>query len=118
MSVGRTRAANYGPPALGLGTLVFGVLALELLIRLGAINRYVVPRPSQIIASFERVVFEPSTKKEISPCTHGSRRRAGINKMQTALHSVFSIASMRRSQRRLSRFISQRLSARVRPIGI
>lgn len=31
---------------------------MEVLIRAGAINRYVVPLPSQLIASFGRVVFE------------------------------------------------------------
>jgi NitT/TauT family transport system permease protein len=58
MTFGRPRLADYAPAALGLGTLVFGVLALEILIRVGVVNRYVVPLPSQIIGSFGRVVFE------------------------------------------------------------
>ena len=53
-----SRLADYAPAALGLGTLILGVVALEILIRVGIVNRYVVPLPSQIIASFGRVVFE------------------------------------------------------------
>ncbi len=46
------------PLALGLGALVCAILAVEALIRLGAINRFIVPMPSQIAASFGRVVTE------------------------------------------------------------
>jgi len=46
------------PLALGLGTLVVVILAVEVLIRAGAINRFIVPMPSQIAASFERVILE------------------------------------------------------------
>jgi NitT/TauT family transport system permease protein len=58
VTVGRPRLADYAPAALGLGTLILGVVALEILVRVGVVNRYVVPLPSQIIASFGRVVFE------------------------------------------------------------
>ena len=46
------------PLALGLGALVFVILAVEVLIRAGVINRFIVPMPSQIAASFERVILE------------------------------------------------------------
>ena len=46
------------PVVLGLGTLVAAVVAAELLIRAGAINRFIVPMPSQIAASFGRVIME------------------------------------------------------------
>jgi ABC-type nitrate/sulfonate/bicarbonate transport system permease component len=46
------------PPLLGFGTLVVAILAMEALIRLGAINRFIVPMPSQIAASFGRVIME------------------------------------------------------------
>jgi len=46
------------PLALGLGTLVLAIAAAELLIRIGVINRFIVPMPSQIAASFERVILE------------------------------------------------------------
>ena len=46
------------PFALGFGTLALAILAMEVLIRAGAINRFIVPMPSQIAASFERVILE------------------------------------------------------------
>jgi len=46
------------PFALGLGALLVFVLAAEVLIRAGAINRFIVPMPSQIAASFGRVILE------------------------------------------------------------
>ena len=51
----RSRAA---PLALGFGTLVVAILAVEILIRVGVINRFIVPMPSQIAARFERVIIE------------------------------------------------------------
>lgn len=58
MSARRKSLTDYAPAALGLGTLVIGLLALEVLIRTGLVNRYVVPLPSQVIASFGRVIDE------------------------------------------------------------
>ncbi len=49
---------RLGPAALGLGTLVLAILAMEALIRIGVINRFIVPMPSQIAASFGRVIME------------------------------------------------------------
>jgi NitT/TauT family transport system permease protein len=46
------------PPLVGFGTFVLVVLAVELLIRAGAINRYIVPLPSDVAASFWRVITE------------------------------------------------------------
>jgi NitT/TauT family transport system permease protein len=46
------------PLAIGLGTLVASVAAVEILIRLGAVNRFIVPMPSQIAGAFERVILE------------------------------------------------------------
>jgi ABC-type nitrate/sulfonate/bicarbonate transport system permease component len=42
----------------GFATLVAFFLVVELLIRLGAINRFIVPAPSEILLSFERVIEE------------------------------------------------------------
>ena len=53
-----TRAQRLAPLALGLGTLVVAIAAFELLIRYGAINRFIVPMPSQIAGAFERVILE------------------------------------------------------------
>jgi ABC-type nitrate/sulfonate/bicarbonate transport system permease component len=52
-----TRSRAF-PMVLGLGTLVVAILAVEMLIRLGAINRFIVPLPSQIVMAFERVIVE------------------------------------------------------------
>ena len=46
------------PFALGVGAIVIAILAVEFLIRAGAINRFIVPLPSQIAESFERVILE------------------------------------------------------------
>jgi NitT/TauT family transport system permease protein len=51
----RTRVV---PLALGLGALVAAILAVEALIRIGAINRFIVPLPSQIALAFGRVIVE------------------------------------------------------------
>jgi ABC-type nitrate/sulfonate/bicarbonate transport system permease component len=58
MSAALTTRDRVLPPALGLGALIAVILAVEALIRLGAINRFIVPMPSQIAASFERVILE------------------------------------------------------------
>src|SRR5947208_15937243 len=49
---------RWGPAALGASTLVALGAALEALIRVGAINAYIVPLPSQVLLAFERVVVE------------------------------------------------------------
>ncbi len=46
------------PFALGLGTLVAAIVVAEALIRIGAINRFIVPLPSQIALAFGRVIVE------------------------------------------------------------
>ncbi|MEA3021944.1 MAG: NitT/TauT family transport system permease protein [Alphaproteobacteria bacterium] len=46
------------PVALGLGSFVAFIVGVELLIRIGVINRFIVPMPTQILASFERVIVE------------------------------------------------------------
>src|SRR5262245_5948808 len=51
----RTR---WFPVALGLGAFVPSVVFFEVVIRLGFLNRFIVPMPSQIGAAFERVIFE------------------------------------------------------------
>jgi len=45
-------------PAVGFGSVVLALLALELLIRLGAINRFIVPPPSDVVQSFARVIVD------------------------------------------------------------
>jgi NitT/TauT family transport system permease protein len=49
---------RYLPPALGIGSLIAFVGVVELLIRVGLINRFIVPMPSDIVAAFPRVIVE------------------------------------------------------------
>lgn len=56
--VTRSRPRAYAPAAVGVSSLVAFALIIELLIRIGAINRFIVPPPSDIVASFYRVIVE------------------------------------------------------------
>jgi ABC-type nitrate/sulfonate/bicarbonate transport system permease component len=59
MSAAATFAKNrYGPAGLGIGSFVGFIVLVELLIRVGLINRFIVPMPSDIIAAFPRVIEE------------------------------------------------------------
>jgi NitT/TauT family transport system permease protein len=49
---------RYLPAVLGIGSLIVFVAVVELLIRVGVINRFIMPMPSDIIAAFPRVVVE------------------------------------------------------------
>src|SRR3954452_13373485 len=49
---------DFVPLALGLGSLIAFILGIEILIRVGLINRFIVPMPSQIAGAFERVIVE------------------------------------------------------------
>ncbi|MBO0753997.1 MAG: hypothetical protein J2P53_17895, partial [Bradyrhizobiaceae bacterium] len=55
--VGRI-AARMLPAALGLGALAAAILGLEGLIRIGAINHFIVPLPSEVADAFGRVIAE------------------------------------------------------------
>ncbi len=48
----------YVPPLIGVATLVAAIAAVEVLARLGYINRFIVPLPSQVIAAFPAVISE------------------------------------------------------------
>jgi NitT/TauT family transport system permease protein len=49
---------RYFPTAVGIGSFVAFIVLVELLIRVGVINRFIVPMPSDIIAAFPRVIVE------------------------------------------------------------
>jgi NitT/TauT family transport system permease protein len=49
---------RYAPAAIGLLSLVAFVALIELFIRVGLVNRFIVPLPSDIIAAFPRVIVE------------------------------------------------------------
>jgi NitT/TauT family transport system permease protein len=46
------------PLVLGLGTVVGCIVVTELLIRVGLINRFIVPLPTEILAAFPRIIVE------------------------------------------------------------
>jgi len=54
----RTVEPRVMPAVLGWGTLVLVLLIIEVLILAGAINAFVVPRPSQVLAALPRIVIE------------------------------------------------------------
>jgi NitT/TauT family transport system permease protein len=58
MSAARAWSAKLAAPAFGLGTVVVAIGIIQELIAAGRINRFIVPLPSQIAASFGRVIVE------------------------------------------------------------
>jgi NitT/TauT family transport system permease protein len=49
---------RFVPAAVGMGSFIAFVAIVELLVRIGLINRFIVPMPSEIIAAFPRVIEE------------------------------------------------------------
>ena len=49
---------RLGPAALGVATLLLLLIAVEVLIRAGFINNYIVPTPIQVAAAFERIILD------------------------------------------------------------
>jgi NitT/TauT family transport system permease protein len=49
---------RWAPPLVGFGSLLSILAAVEILIRAGLINRFIIPLPSEVAASFTRVIFE------------------------------------------------------------
>ena len=58
MNAARRLSARLAAPALGLGALALAITLIQVLIEAGRINRFIVPLPTQIAASFERVIAE------------------------------------------------------------
>lgn len=49
---------RFLPVVLGLGGLIATFAVVEILIRIGVLNRFIIPLPSEIIGAFERVIVE------------------------------------------------------------
>jgi ABC-type nitrate/sulfonate/bicarbonate transport system permease component len=58
MSTARLIAPRWLPPMVGLASVVALLAVVELLIRVGLINRFIVPLPSEVATSFARVIAE------------------------------------------------------------
>lgn len=82
----RSKRGDYAPAAAGLGTLAAFFLVMEALIQSGAISRFVVPPPSEIIASMPRVIVEEHVFSRFLT-TLGECLTAGV------MLTVFGIAS-------------------------
>jgi len=54
----QSNTPRFIPPLVGIGVFVVFLALVEALIRLGLINRYIVPLPSEVVASFGRVIVE------------------------------------------------------------
>jgi NitT/TauT family transport system permease protein len=58
MSAAALRRSKSFPTLVGILTFALLILLVEVLIRIGVINRFIVPLPSQILGAFERVILE------------------------------------------------------------
>ena len=58
MSAHAAIARQTIPIAFGIGCLLTLVVTIEMLIKAGLINRFIVPLPSEIARSFERIILE------------------------------------------------------------
>ena len=57
-TAGAMTRSRYLPPLIGAGSFILSLVAVEILIRIGVINRFIVPLPSEVAASFGRVITE------------------------------------------------------------
>ena len=53
-----SRGPNAVAFAVGIGCLVLFLLVMEALIQFGFVNRFIIPPPSEVALSFERVIVE------------------------------------------------------------
>jgi NitT/TauT family transport system permease protein len=58
MTTPRETGSTWRPIVLGLATLVGAFVAIEAMIRIGWINAFIVPLPSAVLSSFERIIVE------------------------------------------------------------
>jgi NitT/TauT family transport system permease protein len=58
VNAARRWSARLAAPALGLAALGLAIAIIQALIESGRINRFIVPLPTEIAASFERVIVE------------------------------------------------------------
>jgi ABC-type nitrate/sulfonate/bicarbonate transport system permease component len=51
---------SFGPAAFGIAVIVAATAVVEWLLRIGILNRYILPLPSEVLASFPRIIAEES----------------------------------------------------------
>ena len=49
---------RYGPEFTGFAALIVAALVFEALVRIGVVNRFVIPPPSDVVMALERVIVE------------------------------------------------------------
>jgi NitT/TauT family transport system permease protein len=81
----QTGPRHISPTLVGLATLFAALLIMELLIQLNFVSRFIVPPPSEIVASFGRVIVEERVFSRFL-LTLGECLTAGV------MLSVFGIA--------------------------
>ncbi|HZP71670.1 MAG TPA: ABC transporter permease subunit [Pseudolabrys sp.] len=81
----RTGRRSLFPALVGLATLIAALLVVELIIQLNVVSRFIVPPPSEIVASFGRVIVEEHVLRRFL-LTLGECLTAGI------MLTVFGIA--------------------------
>ena len=58
MAAGARALRLLGPVAFGIAVIVAATAAVEWLLRIGLLNRYIVPLPSEVLSSVPRIVVE------------------------------------------------------------
>lgn len=71
------RVDRWGPMVLGLGSLLVAGGGLELMLRLGILNPFIIPPPSAVLASLLRVIVEESIPERFL-LTAGEALIAGV----------------------------------------
>jgi NitT/TauT family transport system permease protein len=74
-SAGKPNA--YLPAVVGIGSLIVFLVLVEVLIRAGLINRFIVPLPSEVLGSFKRVIVEEGIPERFM-LTAGEALAAGV----------------------------------------
>lgn len=77
MTAARRWSERLRAPALGLATFATAIVLLQVLIEAGRINRFIVPLPTQIAASFGRVIVEENVLARFF-LTAGEALAAGV----------------------------------------
>ena len=71
------RTGGFLPFFTGLGTILGAFAVLEAALRAGLLNRYIIPLPSEVLVSFERVILEEHIPQRFAQ-TLGEAFAAGL----------------------------------------
>jgi NitT/TauT family transport system permease protein len=91
-AVSPSTRSSYAAPMVGFGSFIAFVLLIEALIRVGTLNRFIIPLPSEIIASFGRLFVEEDIIRRFF-FTAGECFAAGV--MVTVCGVIIGVAMQR-----------------------